>query len=67
MGKHTTLERPRESGLEGHPERTPGLAKAMPRYRSSNLFRNCPCIVIEHGGEEYRLRVTRLGKLILTK
>ena len=37
------------------------------RYRSVQLFGDCPCITIEHGGQEYQLRITRLGKLILTK
>ena len=40
---------------------------AIPRYRTTDLFGDCPWIVIEHRSEEYRLRVTRLGKLILTK
>jgi hemin uptake protein HemP len=35
--------------------------------RSSDLFRGGKELVIRHGGEEYRLRITRTGKLILTK
>jgi len=38
-----------------------------PRLRSRDLFGDSSCLVIEHGREEYRLRITRLGKLILTK
>lgn len=37
------------------------------RYRSGELFAGAREIVIEHVGEEYRLRITQLGKLILTK
>lgn len=58
---------PPEVFLECDPERCPGNVQVIPRYRSSSLFGDCPCIVIEHGNHEYRLRVTRLGKLILTK
>jgi hemin uptake protein HemP len=42
----------------------PGL---RPRFYSTELFGNAHEIVIEHAGEEYRLRLTRQGKLILTK
>jgi hemin uptake protein HemP len=35
--------------------------------RSSDLFRGGKELVIRHGSEEYRLRITRTGKLILTK
>ena len=38
-----------------------------PRLRSRDMFGDSSCLVIEHGREEYRLRITRLGKLILTK
>jgi hemin uptake protein HemP len=38
-----------------------------PRIRSGALLKGGYCVVIEHGREEYRLQVTRLGKLILTK
>ena len=37
------------------------------RIRSSELLHGQDRLVIEHGGESYQLRVTRLGKLILTK
>lgn len=52
---------------QGRSEGASGTLNELPRYQSSSLFSNGPCIVIEHGGQEYRLRVTRLGKLILTK
>ena len=35
--------------------------------RSDELFRGKQEIVIVHREEEYRLRITRAGKLILTK
>jgi len=38
-----------------------------PRLYSKNLFASVNEVIIEHAGEEYRLRLTRQGKLILTK
>ncbi|MCP5160031.1 MAG: hemin uptake protein HemP [Gammaproteobacteria bacterium] len=37
------------------------------RLVSSDLFGDAQEILIEHAGQEYRLRITRQGKLILTK
>lgn len=37
------------------------------RLNSAELFGTGREVVIEHAGEEYRLRLTRQGKLILTK
>ena len=37
------------------------------RLHSKELFGTAHEIVIEHAGDEYRLRLTRQGKLILTK
>ena len=37
------------------------------RVDSAGLFGKAREVVIVHGGEEYRLRITRQGKLILTK
>lgn len=39
----------------------------LTRMHSKDLLRTAQEIVIEHAGDEYRLRLTRLGKLILTK
>jgi hemin uptake protein HemP len=36
------------------------------RVRSADLFGSDGQLIIEHGGREYRLRVTNSGKLILT-
>lgn len=37
------------------------------RFSSEVLFEGRTEIVIDHRGEEYRLRLTKSGKLILTK
>ncbi|HEX7125822.1 MAG TPA: hemin uptake protein HemP [Thermodesulfobacteriota bacterium] len=44
-------------------------ARPVPRrrYPSRLLFEGSREVLILHGGEEYRLRITRAGKLILTK
>jgi hemin uptake protein HemP len=44
-----------------HPEPTTA------RWRSSELLGSAREVAIEHGGQIYRLRLTALGKLILTK
>lgn len=38
----------------------------VPRFDSRNLFGQSRSVHIEHEGKVYELRVTRLGKLILT-
>lgn len=40
---------------------------SRPRVHSAELFGTAREVVIEHAGEEYRLRLTRQDKLILTK
>ncbi|HEY3301352.1 MAG TPA: hemin uptake protein HemP [Methylophilaceae bacterium] len=40
---------------------------ALPRVSSEILFSGSQQLVIEHAGEEYQLRITKQGKLILTK
>lgn len=42
-------------------------AKGRQRLRSVDLLGEAREIIIEHAGEEYRLRLTSQGKLILTK
>jgi hemin uptake protein HemP len=39
----------------------------QPRITSSELFKNQTALYIEHGNEMYVLRITKQGKLILTK
>jgi len=51
----STSDRPADEG-GGHPT-----------VSSADLFRGGRELVIRHGSEEYRLRITRAGKLILTK
>jgi hemin uptake protein HemP len=42
-------------------------AGKKPRIESNHLFQGTSEIVIVHQEEEYNLRITRNGKLILTK
>lgn len=46
---------------------TPNRAASLPRLRSEDLFRSSHELIIEHQGQEYRLRLTRNDKLILNK
>lgn len=43
------------------------LSNPPPRLRSEDLFRSSHELIIEHQGQEYRLRLTRNDKLILNK
>jgi len=47
--------------------RAGNVASARRRVNSKDLFGSLRELVIEHVGEEYRLRITSQGKLILTK
>lgn len=47
--------------------RRPQSVAATPRLKSADLFRGTHELVIEHHGQEYRLRLTRNDKLILNK
>jgi hemin uptake protein HemP len=50
------------------PEAPPSpSARNVTRIASDQLMRGQREIIIQHGREEYRLRVTAAGKLILTK
>jgi len=50
------------------PKPPPASRQAMPRALSSTeLFAGDHEVWIEHGGELYRLQLTKAGKLILTK
>jgi hemin uptake protein HemP len=40
---------------------------AVRRVESASLFQRCREVVIVHHGQEYRLRITKSDKLILTK
>ena len=53
---------------KGRPSRPTGdSSRPVRKYRSTELIGDAPWAEIEHGRESYRLRITRLGKLILTK
>lgn len=45
----------------------PGGLPPLRSLRSEDILQGQKEIVIEHGGQRYRLRVTAAGKLILTK
>jgi hemin uptake protein HemP len=46
---------------------TTDAKQPMPRIASSALFKGVQEIIIDHMGQEYRLRLTGQGKLLLTK
>ncbi len=43
------------------------LMEKKPRIESDSLFQGKSEVIIVHQNEEYNLRITRNGKLILTK
>ena len=43
------------------------LMEKKPRLESDSLFQGKSEVIIVHQNEEYNLRITRNGKLILTK
>lgn len=45
----------------------PSARKAHARIRVSDLLHGAREVTLEHDGQDYRLRVTANGKLILTK
>lgn len=47
--------------------RNPANVANRPRITTRELFAAQSEVIIEHQGEEYRLRITSNGKLILTK
>ena len=49
------------------PSNISASAEKKPRIESNHLFQGNKEIVIVHQKEEYNLRITRNGKLILTK
>lgn len=56
--------RPAESATEQTPQTGAGTT---PRVRADRLLAGTRELIIEHGADEYRLRLTSKGKLILTK
>ncbi|MEE4361742.1 MAG: hemin uptake protein HemP [Pseudomonadales bacterium] len=49
------------------PDSTAVTRRSPPILTSREIFQGGPEVLIEHEGECYRLRLTRHGKLILTK
>ena len=49
------------------PRPVPGTQPPQPVLRSEQLFGGAQEVLIEHRGAVYRLKLTSLGKLILTK
>ena len=62
-------ERPSTTGARENERPAAPTSKGTPRtaVSSDDLFRGGHEVVIVHGDDEYRLRITRAGKLILTK
>ncbi len=62
----------KEKNIKSNLEATGGMTSPLPgskkpRIESSSLFQGEREVVIVHHEEEYNLRITRNGKLILTK
>jgi hemin uptake protein HemP len=57
----------RASGAPGPWHKPPEAPELKRRVTSPELFAGAREVIIEHHGEEYRLRITKQGKLILTK
>ena len=56
-----------EMNANENPADTASRQAMLPRLRSSDLLSGSREAIIEHGQEQYRLRLTSNGKLILTK
>lgn len=52
---------------ETRPPAPPDPAPDPPRVDSEALLRGSRLLLIDHGGETYALRLTRQGRLLLTK
>lgn len=64
----TTLALPHPHRLQAfRSEANTRATSPRPRLRSEDLFRSGSELIIEHRGEEYRLKLTRNDKLILNK
>ena len=66
----TGRRRERADGLDdamGPITRLTANEGAAPRIDSSDLLRGRKTLTIHHAGQDYTLRLTRLGKLLLTK
>ena len=59
------MNKNRQNAAPGKPP--PASGTGSRRYQSQTLFDGQQEIIIEHAGHDYRLRITRQDKLILTK
>ncbi len=50
-----------------NPEHRPERQESKPILRSEELFQGGKEIIIRHGNEQYRMFITKSGKLILNK
>ena len=67
LNKILPMDATERKGVPDPAARDPAGPRAAPHViDSSALFRTSPEILIRHNGRDYRLRLTRLGKLILT-
>jgi hemin uptake protein HemP len=58
----------RDDAKEPHGEQSPAApAGALRRLKVSELLQGKREAILEHEGQDYRLRITANGKLILTK
>ncbi len=62
---HQTGDGPEREGGAATP--APALRPSKRRIASAVLLGAAREVIIEHAGEEYQLRVTKNGKLLLTK
>lgn len=64
---HTmTVAHPLTDSVQNRKSR-PAIIQTQTRLYSEDLFSNTHELIIEHRGQEYRLRLTRNDKLILNK
>ena len=52
---------------DNRPDSTRAVHEEHPRISSAELLQGQQQLEIDHAGEVYRLRITKTGKLILTK
>jgi hemin uptake protein HemP len=65
---HAVSGTPSQASLHvGTAPHAPSPGRSRARIDSRNLLQGANELLIAHGAEEYRLRLTRNGKLILTK
>lgn len=58
---------PARASTDASPTVTDHGRASVPRLDTDTVFGACREVILVHRGQEYRLRITRAGKLILTK